>query len=107
MTTVPKSSWVGIEAVRRGLPILIRLRVFDTIVRGYTHLLVVEWPYSIDSTTQLPPPEFYSRMDEFERNAVDTAERTNNGLLVAVETGLGVCRLFFLRPGRSPPGCLS
>jgi hypothetical protein len=97
MSTFPiqESRWLGIEAKRENLPVLIRLRMFDSPVTHHPELFVITWRYSSDSRTQLPPLAFYNELENFERVTVDAAERRQLGLLVAVETGLGVMRQFY------------
>jgi hypothetical protein len=92
---IPKSRWLGIEAKRKGVPVLIRLRLFDSPVTEYPELLVVAWKYPLDTTSQLPTPDFYNKLDQFERQVAETAEQRQLGLLVVVETGQGVARQFY------------
>jgi hypothetical protein len=92
---IPESRWLGIEAKRNTFPVLIRLRVFHSPVSEYPELLVLTWKYSADEASQLPPPAFYAKLEQFERGAVDEAEKRQLGLLVAVESGLGISRQFY------------
>jgi hypothetical protein len=94
-SSFPRSRWLGIEAIRKSLPVLIRLRVFDSRVPDCPELLVVKWAYPLDSASQLPSADFYSRLERFENEAIETAETRELGVLAAVETGLGATSQFF------------
>jgi hypothetical protein len=95
---IPKSRWLGIEAARDAHPVLIRLRVFEKEIPEFPELFVVGWKYIVDEQSQMPSAAFYEKVDRFEREVVDAAERNELGLLVAVETGLGISRHFFYTP---------
>ena len=86
------AGWIGVEAYREGLPVLLRLRLLSPPIYSFQQLLVIDWNYTSDSTTQLPGTDFYTIIDDFENNGIGPLEAEGRCILVCAETGLGICR---------------
>lgn len=91
----PPSNWIGIEAKKGGMPLLMRLRRFDVRPTEYLELFVVTWHYDGDPVAQMPDKAFYTRVEHFESSCIDRLEHENFALLVGTETGSGSIRFYF------------